>query len=444
LELLAGLLLSLTAAVVGVWQVTKRDRPIHGPLDDGSFGLPRLQRWDESYRPPRMQRLRSRFPRFEVSRFVVVIFVALLVAVGAFFYYSHSSSHVAINSSEYAAVIQQVETRLAGASGQSDPAVAYATLLDAKATLDAASAMDSADVDQVSALQAQITAEIARVTGSQRLSNVQVLGGVPSAPSGVAPRLISGGGNLFLLSDRIYQVDTFTASLVLLLSPGDLINGEPVGVLRGATWREDRLVAIDATRSYAFDSSRGAWGVENLGTFDAEGHTNIATAEAFDRNLYLLTPVSGQILKFQAGAYEGQPEDWTGGVANAELKSAIDLAIDGHVLVLLEDGRILDFFRSRLEATMTPQIIPPLDRPSAIVVTSTGTYIYLLNQTDGRIVRLSREGAVIQQFTSAESDAMPILSGAVDLSIDESAGLAYILANETIYTVRIPSAPASQ
>ena len=48
LMMLAGLVLSLTAAVVGVWGVTRRDRPLHGPVDDGMLGLPRLQRW---YRP---------------------------------------------------------------------------------------------------------------------------------------------------------------------------------------------------------------------------------------------------------------------------------------------------------------------------------------------------------------------------------------------------------
>ncbi|HMM40961.1 MAG TPA: hypothetical protein PKA95_03585, partial [Thermomicrobiales bacterium] len=83
MELLVGLVLSLTAAVVGAWQITRRDRPLHGPIDDGTLGLPRVQRWNESYRPPRLQRLRSRSPRFELSRFAIALLVIVVVVGGA-------------------------------------------------------------------------------------------------------------------------------------------------------------------------------------------------------------------------------------------------------------------------------------------------------------------------------------------------------------------------
>jgi hypothetical protein len=441
-ELLAGLLLSLTAAVVGVWQITKRDRPIHGPLDDGSFGLPRLQRWDESYRPPRMQRLRSRAPRIEVSRIVLFTFALLVVAGGLFFYYTRSATRDVASANEFALALQQVEARRVEAGGIADAGTAYAVLIDAQTKLDRAAALEGADPAQIATTRGQIAADIANVSGAQRLSNVQVVGGVPAAPSGMTPRLISGGGKLYLLSDAVYQVDTFSSSLVLLLGVGDIVGDEPVRPLRGATWREDRLVVMDSTRSYAFDATRGAWAVEPLSTFDAAGYNSVAAVEAFDRNLYVLTPESGQILKFQAGGYDMAPEDWTAGLANAELRLGVDMAIDGHVLVLLQDGRILDFFRSRLEATLTPQVVPPLERAAAIVAPVGSQYLYLLHAPDGRIIRLSRDGNVVQQFTSASLGAMPILSGAVDLSIDEAAGLAYILANDTIYTVRIPPPPA--
>jgi hypothetical protein len=442
MELLAGLLLSLTAAVVGVWQITKRDRPIHGPVDDGSFGLPRLQRWDESYRPPRMQRLRSRAPRLEVSRAVLLTFLVLLVAGGAFFAYSRAVSREAVTASEFAAAMQQIEARRVEAAGLADRATAFVVLTDAQAKLERAAALEGADPAQVSTMRGQLAADIANVSGAQRLSNVQVVGGVPPAPRGMTPRLVSGGGKLFLLSDAVYQVDTFNSSLVVLLSVGDIVNDEPVRPLRGLTWREDRLVVMDATRSYAFDMSRGAWAVEPLATFDTAGYTSVAAVEAFDRNLYVLAPDSGQILKFQAGGYDMAPEDWTGGLANNELRQGVDMAIDGHVLVLLEDGRILDFFRARLEATLTPQVVPPLERAAALVAPLGSQYLYLLHATDGRIIRLARDGTVVQQFTSASLGAVPVLSGAVDLSIDEAAGLAYILANDTIYTVRIPPPPA--
>jgi hypothetical protein len=440
-ELLAGLILSLTAAVVGAWQVTKRDRPLHGPLDDGSFGLPRLQRWDEGYRPPRMQRVRSRLPRLEASRIVVLFAIVLLVALAGGYYVSRSNSQELQQTAETLTLLEQAEARRVTAATMSDPGEAYQALLAVESSLVAATPADPADAERLASLRSLVSADIARVTQSYRLSSVQVVGGVPAAPRGISARLVSGGGNLYLLSDGVYKVDTFSSTLVQLLISGDIVDGAEVGALHGATWREDRLLAVDATRSYAFDVTRGGWVSEELSTLDAAGFSDVAAVATFDRNLYMVTPESGQILKFQAGAYDGPAEDWTAGVANAELQRAVDMAIDGHVLVLLDDGTILDFFRSRLEATITPQVTPALERAAAIAAPVGSPYIYVLHETDGRIVRLTRDGEVVQQFTTPVSGAAPILSGATDLAIDEATGVAYILARNTVYTVRLPAPP---
>ncbi|HUG15969.1 MAG TPA: hypothetical protein VMM78_13240 [Thermomicrobiales bacterium] len=440
MELLAGLILSLTAAVVGVWQVTKRDRPLHGPLDDGSFGLPRLQRWDESYRPPRMQRLRSRLPRLEISRVLVMLTVVLALAGGVTYFVSRSNSQDLQQSAEAVTILQRVEAERQRAATLADPEAAYAALSAAEAML-AMAPEDGVDAGQLAMIQAQLAADIARVTLSQRLSNVQIVGGAPPAPSGARSQLVSGGGNLYLLADAVYQVDVFSSTLIRLLATGDVVDGAAVGALLGATWREDRLIAIDSTRSYAFDASRGVWVAEQLAALGDVGYDGLAAIATFDRNLYIVTPESGQILKFQAGAYDGTPEDWSAGVASPDLNRAIDMAIDGHVLVLLDDGRVLDFFRSRLEAAIVPRVIPPLEDAASIFVPTGGQYIYVLDAADGRIVRLTRDGEVAQQLTSPLSAAMPILFGAIDMTVDESAGLAYILARDTIFTVRLPAPP---
>lgn len=440
-ELLAGLILSLTAAVVGAWQVTKRDRPIHGPLDDGSFGLPRLQRWDESYRPPRMQRLRSRLPRLEVSRIVVLAGLVLLVAVASGYYFTRSNSQELRQSVETMTLLEQAESQRVAALSMPEAARSYDALLALDAALAEANPVDPADAERLSSLRSQISTDIAQITRTYRLSNVQVVGGVPSAPRGISPRLVSGGGSLFLLSDGVYKVDTFSSTLIQMLMPGDVVDGVEVGALRGVAWREDRLLAVDAARTYAFDLTRGVWVAESLSTLDTQGYTDIVAVDTFDRNLYIVTPKSGQILKFQAGAYDGPAEDWTAGVAATELQRAVDMAIDGHVLILLDDGRVLDFFRSRLEATITPQVTPPLDTAAAIAAPIGSQFIYVLHAADGRIIRMTRNGEVVQQFVAPLSGAAPILSGATDLTIDETAGIAHILARDTIFTVRLPSPP---
>jgi len=441
-ELLAGLVLSLTAAVVGVWGATRRDRPLHGPLDDGTLGLPRLQRWDASYRPPRMQRLRSRFPRIEISRFVIAFCVVVLVAASVALVYSRSAEQSVIAEQTFESSLAQVGQQRQDALAADDLEAAWAMLVDARADLDEVATLspDGTDDARIVAERAAIDGQLAELSGMQQVANVQTVGAAPTAADGATARLVSGDGRVYLLSNAIYQVDVASASLVLLLEPGDMVESVPVQTLQAAAWRENRLMVLDARRAYIFDPTSGGWTVEPLGTFDSEGFTDVAAGDTFDFNLYLLARGSGQILKFQAGLYANKPEDWTGGVAREELTTAADMAVDGDVWVLLPDGRILNFFRSRLEATIVPRVVPQLERASAIFTTAESDFLYVLSATDGRILRLTREGALVQQLTTGAEDS-PI-AGADDLVIDEESGIAYVLANDTVYTLRLPAAPA--
>ena len=442
-ELLAGLVLSLTAAVVGVWGVTRRDRPLHGPVDDGMLGLPKLQRWDVSYRPPRMQRLRSRFPRVEISRFVIAFCVVVVLGALAAFVYSRSAEESLLAEQTFESELAKVGQRRQEALAADDLTTAWAMLIDARSKLEQVAELsdDGANDPAVVAEQAAIDEQLSRLSGLQQVVSVQTVGAVPAPPDGSTARLVSGDGRVYLLSDAIYQIDVASSALVLLLQPGDMVDNVPVETLRAAAWRENRLMVIDARRAYIFDPTTGGWSVEKLGTFDSEGFTDVAAGDTFDFNLYLLARGSGQILKFQAGLYENDPEDWTGGLAREDLMMAVDMAVDGDVWVLLEDGRILNFFRSRLEATIEPEVVPPLERMSAIHTTAKSDFLYVTSATDGRILRLTREGELVQQLTTGGEDSA--IAGADDLVVDEASGIAYVLANETVYTLRLPPAPVA-
>jgi hypothetical protein len=201
------------------------------------------------------------------------------------------------------------------------------------------------------------------------------------------------------------------------------------------------LIAVDAQHLYLFDQTTGVWSRESLGTFDTEGFVETQALDTYDRNLYMLAPADGQILKFAAGAYDSQPEDWTAGLAEEDLRRAVDLSIDGHVYVLLADGRVLDFFMSRLEQTIAPTVVPSLDAPVAVAAAPDSPYVYVLNGSDGRLLRVARDGSLVQQFLPERADVS--LAAAQDFVIDEGSGIAFILAHDAIYTVRIPAPPAA-
>lgn len=441
MELLAGLVLSLTAAVVGAWQITRRDRPLHGPVDDGTLGLPRIQRWNESYHPPRLQRLRSRSPRFELSRLALALLIIVLVAGGAIALYTRSASESASRQERFTTGITRVDQRITDARAAGDVSTAYAMLIDARAELTELSSLaaDDAAREQVAAHQATIETALSELSVASPAEGTHVVGGFPAPPSGVTPQVVAAGGRLFLLSDAVYEVDPINAVLVQLLKPGDVVGDVQALQPRAITWREDRLMAVDAKRAYVLDPGAGQWRAQPLATFDTAGHVDTVDAEAFDGNLYLLTPAAGTILKFQADAYAATPEDWVGNVAREDMRSAVDFAIDGHVYVLLKDGRILDFLRSRLEGTIAPAVVPPLSSTTAIVVEPDQQFIYVLHGPDGRILRLSRDGSLAQQITMG--DAAGRLRGAIGLAVDEEKSLAYVLTERSVVTVRLPAPP---
>jgi hypothetical protein len=445
-ELLAGLILSLTAAVVGVWQITRRDRPIEGFRDDTSFGLPHVDVWRKTHKSPRMTRLRAAFPRLEIGRVVLVAIVVLALSLAAFYAYSRIKFERAEQINTFELDFQAVIARHAEARSTSDPATAYAVLIDARRQLDelaASQAPDNAD-PRLESERAAILSDLDRLANMQRFTSAQPIGAVTHAPQGVTPRLIAGGGRVYVLTDALYQLDSASRDLIRLLGPGDIVahpsEGETtVGTLRGAAWRDDRIMTVDAQNAYLFDAATGTWTREPLGTFDAEGFVATRSVESYGRNLYMLAPVDGQILKFAAGAYDSQPEDWTAGLAEDDLRQAVDLSIDGHVFVLIADGRVHDFFMSRLEGTLTPNVVPALDTPVAVAAAPDSPFVYVLNGSDGRMVRIARDGSGIQQFMPDRPDLS--LAGAQDFVIDEGSGIAFILAHDAIYTVRLPAAP---
>jgi hypothetical protein len=430
-----------------VWQVARRDRSIHGSFDDRALGLPRLQRWDGDYHPPRLQRLRSRFPRAEFSRIALALCLLIVIIATAAIYYTRSTSQDATRQEALELALQRVAARRDEATGTGDVAAAYAMLIDAGAQLDELASQPYATPDpRIDQERQAIAAEMARLSGMQQLAAVQSLGSLPPPAAGVTPRLVMGGGNVYLLADAVYQIDTPRSTLVRLLQPGDLVGGQQVGALRAISWREDRLLALDAMATYLFDAARGEWVVEPLQTLESAGYTDVAAIETFDLNLYLLDTDAGQILKFLAGAYDTAPDNWNGTLATDDLTQAVDLAIDGHVYVLLDDGSILDFYRSKLERTIVPQVVPTLEHAAALVIHPESPYIYLLHSPDGRILRLDRDGRLVQQFTSGASGPSgtinPAMAGATDLVVDEQTSIAYVVASNTLYLLRLPTPPA--
>lgn len=430
-----GFVLTLTAAVVGVWHIASRDRPLHGPRDDGTLGLPHLQRWSDAQPKRRFTWLRESLPLFDFGRIILgIIAIAIVVGLvsGGLFAWRHVTDSPA---EEAASSLGAVVTLHARANASSDPATRYALLVEAEQTAEAA--LEAAPGEQAATIAdelASVQQDLDRMTRMVRLESIQPIGSVPATGNPELPALFGGNGKTYLLSDALYEVEIGSNVLVELLAPGETVAGATVGPLLGGAWRGDGPVVVDADRAYSFDPVRGEWDWEMLGTIEGVPVTGeVVSMGVFDLNLYLLDRATGKIFKFSGGDYESDPEDWAQAQATEELMRATDIVVDGNILVLLPNGSILKFFLNSIESLIQPQIQPEFETASALVSTTSGYYI--VNASDGRIAQISEDGTLVQQFSPRDPDLA--IRDLRDIVVDESTGIALFLAGDRLYTTRL-------
>lgn len=371
----------------------------------------------------------------DIGRIVLALVgIAIVVGTiaGGLFVWRHITNSP---EEEAASNLGEIVTLHAQANASSDLPTRYSLLVEAEKK--AQSALEAAPEEQASSIAAELESiqqDLDRMTRMVRLDSVQPIGSVPAAEGASLPTLFTGNGKTYLLADALYEVEVGTNTLVELLRPGEIIAGATVGQLLTGAWRGDGPLVVDSERAYTFDPVRGEWDWELLGKHEEAPITNmIASAGVFDLNLYMLDSATGKILKYSGGDYESVPEDWADGLAAEELKSARDVVIDGNILVLLPDGSILKFFLNNLESLIKPQIEPAFDSATALLTTGSGYYV--ANASDGRIARISEDGALIQQFSPRDPDMA--IQELRDFVVDESTGIALLLTDEALYTTRL-------
>ncbi len=436
-DLLAGVILAFSAAVVGVWQLTvNRDRPIDGPRDDGTLGLPRLNRYDDSMHMPDFTSISRRLPRTPFNRVTALVAIVLVAILTTALVISVRNSHQRAHAAKVEAAFNTVVTQRQQGEQATNPDVARSFLLASQQSLREAVAIG---LDPVRAAQqkAAIASDMDQTLKVARLSNIQVIGGVPAAPAGITPRVFLGNGQLYIFTDALYRLESNGNTLVRLIGSGDKVGDATTGTLEGAAWGDGAPLVFDGSAAYVFDPTKATWTKQPVGTFGTP-HTGIVSTNGYSGNLYLLKPDTAQILKFGAGAYESAPEDWSAGIADVDLSTAVDMEIDGHIYVLLKDGRILDLYRSDLAGTVTPTVTPGITNAVAFSEQPDRPYFYIADD-QGRIIRETREGQLVQQFEPKDGEAS--MDGIKDIAVDDGTSTAYILTDKALLTVRLPGPP---
>lgn len=172
---------------------------------------------------------------------------------------------------------------------------------------------------------------------------------------------------------------------------------------------DDTVGAVIFTESAGYELTNEAQSATALGLPETAWKTGSALA-SFVHNQYLLAPSENQIWKFTR-TNDAITAITPYLVESADLSKAVDLAIDGRIYVLTNEGKVLCFNRGRAESFELKGIPKPNEQiTSPRQIRAAGDSLFILDDT--RIIQVNTAGQFERQF--AFSDLSSIEAFSVD------------------------------
>ena len=151
---------------------------------------------------------------------------------------------------------------------------------------------------------------------------------------------------------------------------------------------------------------------------------------SFRENIYLLSSSNDQIYKYSRGrnSFTGQ-ESWM--QEENDLSSAVDLAIDGNIYTLNDDGEVNKYLRGENQDFQLGSITPSIENATRLKISPAmgEGYIYILEPGKNRLAVFNKEGEFLMQY---RQDGFTDLR---DFAVDEENNTIYILNGTRIYKV---------
>lgn len=164
---------------------------------------------------------------------------------------------------------------------------------------------------------------------------------------------------------------------------------------------------------------------------------------AYSGYLYVLDAEQDRILKYlpTGSSYDSSPTDYLQHDTSVDLSESVDMAIDGHIYVLLRDGTILRFLGGQQEPfSISGLSDQDLQDPTAIFAYPEAEYIYVVDAGNQRIVQLDKEGAFVRQFRPARQEG-ELFQSLRDVVVNEATGQLLILNSNALILSSIPELP---
>ena len=355
--------------------------------------------------------------------------------------------------------IDQIDEAIVAARDEDD-AVEAAEELNAILDQIELARSESVPSDMLDQRELVVTELLDDVTNVIRTSDVQRIGTLPEEFGDARVQGISTPAGVFFVAGSLYQYrpnpTSETPDLVTILEEGENIGSTTVGSLWGVAFDVHGLYATDGNSVFMLPVESQEWNAVELGRINNQPWMPGPVA-AFDGALYLLQAEYRQIYRFAIEGTEdvAVPGDWLRVGARDRINDATDIAIDGNIYVLLDDGTIQVMRRGDLFTVLEPAYIDP-DEATALSGPGGSGYLYAVvnveDSDDGRIVAFDTEGQNAVQlrlpigFTTGDVDVRMPFDGVQDVIVDESTGTIYIINADAVWTTRysLPALPEEE
>ncbi len=238
------------------------------------------------------------------------------------------------------------------------------------------------------------------------------------------------------------------AADAVLVQKGETRGAIVVGELLDMVWmppggerKTENLLILERNGSLLqWDASQG---ITVLPVADSAAWKKPQAAGAYSGNFYLLDPIQNRILKYvpKAGGYTAPPVDYLPNPPPGDLSGAVDMAIDGHIYVLLADGTILKFLMGNPQPFHMSDLDMPLSNPVAIAVTGEDEAhgsLYVADAGLARVVQFTKQGEFVRQYKAGDGQAT--LAKLHGLFVDEGKQRIYLTSGSKLYMAPLAQA----
>jgi len=351
----------------------------------------------------------------------------------------------------YDQLMAEVEKQLEIAA-TADKVISRQALETALSTLEEAAEIP-AHQEAISMLQADVQKQLDTLNKAFRLDHVEHLHTYP--PIGEVDRIVVHGADIYVLdrlTDRVYYHRLNEAGTALesdeerlLVRKGDQPDAAAVvGELVGMTW----MPSGEGRQTGAlFLLGRNGLLLVHDPTWERQVGTMLPASETWQYpvdvssymgRFYVLDPGLRQVLRYRAGgAGFDSPPDKYFAEGKVDVAGAIDMAIDGFIYLLFEDGR-LEKYLSGEPVPLTLNLAgQSLQQPSAIYTAPYAEvqFLYVADPSASRVLRCDKDGRLIQQFVLQDNDA---LSHVRDIFVDEVGSRLFFLSSNRLFVANIP------